>query len=140
MFFVLLCRTKEDFMKTRLTTLAALLLFIAGCAWGRSAKPTVWEAENIPKNYDVLGPVSVTEQKAEKTEDMIQGLAGFISKDGRISDQIPPDVKAALDAKKEVYKDEIFDKLADKAKTYGADAVIAASYVYVPPYASFSSK
>jgi hypothetical protein len=117
-----------------------VVLLAAGCA--ASKKIVVWEgaAGNPPRNYEIVGPVSVTEQVAESGEAMVQGIAGFISKDGRISDQMPPEMRQALDAKKEVYKDMIYDKLADKAREYDADAVIGAEYFYVPPFASFSTK
>ena len=126
----------------RISFLMGFCLLMAGCAsWGGGGrKVVVWETPTIPRSYDVLGPVSVTEQIQEKTEDAIQGLAGFISKDGRISDQVPPDIQTALDAKRDLYKEQIFEKLAEKAKSYEADAIIGANYVYVPPYASFSSK
>ena len=67
-------------------------------------------------------------------------MAAYISKDGRISDQVPQDIKNALEAKKNKYKDMIFEKLGNKAKEYGADAIIEAEYTYVPPYLTFSSK
>ena len=118
------------------------ILLFAGCAstGGNVKKVVIWETANLPRTYDVIGPVSVVEQVSEKTEDMIQGIAGMISKDGRVSDQVPPEIKAALEAKKELYKERIFDKLAEKAKPYDADAVISAEYNYVPAFASFSSK
>ena len=121
-----------------------LLLFIAaGCATTtpQQKKAIVWETKDISRAYEVLGPVSVSEQIKENSADTIQGLAGFISKDGRVSGQIPEDMKAALEVKREKYKEMIFDKLADKAKnSYDADAVIGAEYLYVPPYATFSDK
>ena len=122
--------------------LATTLIFITGCAStpSQSPKVVVWEAKDVSKVHEVIGPVSVSAQVTESTEDMIQGLAGFIGKDGRVADQIPSEMKAALEVKREKYKEMIYDKLANKAKEYGADAIIAAEYMYVPPYASFSSK
>ena len=40
----------------------------------------------------------------------------------------------------ESLKEMIFEKLGAKAKEYGANAVIGADYIYVPAYASFSTK
>ena len=116
------------------------LILTVGCSTTQPTKVMVWETADIPHAYDVIGPVSVNEEVTEKTEDIIQGLAGFIAKDGRISGQVPPETKAALELKREKYKDMIFDKLASKAKEYGADAVIKTEYLYVPPYATFSTK
>ena len=120
----------------------AFTFFYQGCASTPkgSAKVIVWETSDIPRSHQVLGPVSVSEEIKESTGDTIQGLAGFISGDGRISDKIPEDMKKALEVKRMKYKEMIFDKMADKAKEYGADAVIGAEYTYVPPYATFSSK
>jgi len=124
-----------------LFSLAAVLIVLAGCASTQSGnKIVVWESSEVNRPYEVLGPVSVTLDMTEKTEDTIQGLAGFISKDGRVSDQMPPDMKKALDLKSQKYKEMIFEKLGAKAKEYGASAVIGADYVYVPAYASFSTK
>jgi uncharacterized protein YbjQ (UPF0145 family) len=120
-----------------------LVLFLAAaCATGpsQSDKVVIWETKEIPRAHDVLGPVSVNVQVAEEPGEAIQGLAGFITQDGRMSAQIPPEMKAALDIKREKYKEMIFDKLGEKAKPYGADAVIGAEYLYVPPYVSFSQK
>ena len=127
-------------MKRNLGLLFFLLL-ITGCA--TSAKPSkivVWEVTDVQKPHEVIGPVSVSEQITESTEDMIQGIAGFVSKDGRVSGQMPSDMKAALDVKREKYKEMIFEKLGKKAQEYGADAVIGAEYNYIPPFATFSSK
>ena len=118
--------------------LPVFLILIWGCA--TSPKAVIWETQEIPRAYEIIGPVSVAEQITESTEDMIQGLAGFVSQDGRVSSQIPPQMKAALDAKMIKYKDMIFDQLSAKAKSYHADAVIGTEYLYVPPYATFSSK
>ena len=49
-------------------------------------------------------------------------------------------MKAMLDEKRAQYKENIFDKLGQKAKEYGADAVIGAQYTYTPPFVSFSDK
>ncbi len=119
-----------------------IMLFIlaTGCATTRPSKIVVWETTNISRAHDVIGPVSVSDTFVESREDAIQGLAAFITRDGRVSDKIPPDMKIALDVKRERYKEKIFDKLAAKAKEYDADAVIGAEYAYVPPYATFSTK
>ena len=123
-------------------TLFAFFILFAGCA-SVSPKPVklvVWETKEIARPHDVLGPVSINEQITESNEDMIQGIAGFISKDGRISDQIPSEMKTALELKRQKYKEMIFDKLGAKAREYGADAVMGAEYTYIPPYVSFSPK
>ena len=120
--------------------LVGLCFILGACASAPTKKVVVWETENIPRAYDVLGPVSATEQIPEKTEDAIQGLAGFISKDGRISGEVPPDIQKALDIKRDMYKDMIYEKLGKKAQEYEADAIIATEYFYLPPYASFSTK
>ena len=112
-------------------------LFLASCA-STSAKPIIWETDTIERAYNVLGPVSVSEEFTESNEDMIQGLAGFISKDGHVSGQVPPDMQKALDIKRLKYKERIFDKLALRAKEYKADAVINAEYNYIPPFVTFS--
>ena len=116
-----------------------LALTVLGCAT-HPKKLVVWEIKDIPRSYQVLGPVSVSEEMSEKSEDAVGGLAAYISKDGRISDQVPQDIKNALEAKKNKYKEMIFEKLGNKAKEYGADAIIEAEYTYVPPYLTFSSK
>ena len=115
------------------------MMLLEGCM-ATTSKAVIWETKDIPRAYEVIGPVSVSEQISESTEDTVQGLAGFISRDGRVSGQIPPDMKAALDAKREKYKDMIFEKLGVKAKSYDADAVIGAEYRYAPAYATFSAK
>jgi hypothetical protein len=117
-----------------------LMVLLAGCTTASNSKVVVWETKDIPKAYEMVGPISVSEQIFESTEDTIQGLAGYISKDGRISEQIPLDMKAALDAKREKYKEMIFEKLGAKAESYDANAVISAEYHYVPAYVSFSPK
>ena len=128
-------------MKKYFALMMALIIFFGGCAsTNKNYRIVVWETSNIPRAYEVIGPVSVTEDLTEKPEDTIQGLAGFISKDGRISDQMPDDMRKALAAKQMKYKEMIFEKLGDKAREYGADAVIGAEYIYVPAFASFSTK
>jgi len=116
-----------------------LMMLPAGCATTAS-KAVIWETKDIPRAYEVVGPVSVSEQITESAGETIQGLAGYISRDGRVSGQIPPDMKVALDAKREKYKDMIFEKLGTKAETYDADAVIGSEYHYVPAYLTFSDK
>ena len=121
---------------------SAFLIFLVGCATSKSDgyKIKVFESTNISQPHEIIGPISVNEQVAESNEDMIQGLAGYISQDGRVSDQIPQDTKLALKARREKYKEMIYKKLANKGHKEGADAIIGAEYHYVPPYASFSSK
>ncbi len=116
-----------------------LLMLLAGCATAAS-KAIIWETKDIPRKYEVLGPISVSEQISESAGDTIQGLAGYISKDGRVSGQIPPDMKAALDAKGEKYKTIIYEKLTTSAESYHADAVIGSEYHYVPAFISLSAK
>lgn len=120
----------------------AILILTAGCATSKTEGLSikVLETTNLAQPHEIIGPVSVSEQIAEEKEDMIQGLAGFISQDGRVSDQIPKDMQLALKAKREKYKDMLYKKLAKKAKDEGADSVIGAEYHYVPPYATFSPK
>ena len=124
------------------TLLLAFLVFISGCATTSKdeSKIKIFEAKTINQPHEVIGPISVSEQISESNEDMIQGLAGFIAQDGRVSGQIPKETKIALEAKRAKYKEMIFDKLARKAKEEGADAVIATEYTYVPPYATLSTK
>ena len=117
-----------------------LMVLLAGCTTTTPSKVVVWETKDIPRAYEVVGPISVSEQISESAEDTVQGLAGYISKDGRISEQIPPDMKAVLDFKREKYKEMIFEKLGAKAKSYNADAIIGAEYRYVPAYVTLSSK
>jgi uncharacterized protein YbjQ (UPF0145 family) len=105
-----------------------------------SKKAVILETKDIPRAYEVVGPISVSEQISERMEDTVQGLGGFISEDGRVSGQIPPEMKTALDAKRGKYKDMIFEKLGTKARSYDADAVIGAEYSYVPAYVTFSTK
>jgi uncharacterized protein YbjQ (UPF0145 family) len=119
-----------------------LMVLWAGCATTKApdSKVVVWETKDISKAHEVIGPVSVSEQISESMEDTVQGLAGFITKDGRISGQIPAETKAALDTKREKYKEMIFEKLGAKAKASGADAVIGAEYSYAPAYITLSAK
>ncbi len=128
-------------MKMNFAVVMACLMLMSGCAsTSNNYKIVVWETKDIPRAYEVIGPISATEDIAENPEDTIQGLASFISKDGRISDQMPEDMRKALAAKQMKYKEMIFEKMADKAREYGADAVIGAEYIYVPAFASFSTK
>ncbi len=117
-----------------------LMMLLEGCMTTSPSKAVIWETKDIPRAYEVVGPISVSEQISESAVDTVQGLAGYISRDGRVSGQIPPDIKAALDAKREKYKEMIFEKLGAKAKSYDADAVIGTEYLYVPAYATFSQK
>ncbi len=117
------------------------VLLTVGCAsTGGSAKPVIWETATISRANEVVGPVSVREEVTESTAEMLGGLADYISRDGRVSDVIPADTKAALEAKTLKYKEMIFEKLSQKAKEYGADAVIGATYHYVPAYIALSKK
>jgi len=129
-------------MKKTISFFLAGLFLLAGCATTQTKpyKVVVWETTNIPRAYEVIGPISVTEDMQEKTEDTIQGIASFISKDGRVSAEMPADMRKALEVKGQKYKEMIFDKLGAKAREYGASAVIGAEYLYVPAYASFSTK
>lgn len=126
-------------MKKKLAFLL-LIAFLSACASSGGAKMVVWETTEIPRAYEVVGPVSVTLEVAESPQDTIQGLAGFISKDGRISGQIPAEIKTALELRKEKYKEMIFEKLTAKAKEYGAEAVMGAEYTYIPSYITLSNK
>ncbi len=119
--------------------LLGLLILITGCAT-TPTKIVIWETPTVPRAHEVLGPVSVTEEIVEPTGEAIQGLASFISRDGRVSSQIPSEMKTALDAKREKHKEMIYEKLGVKAKEYGADAVMGTEYIYIPPYATFSTK
>lgn len=114
----------------------------AGCATkaANTAKAVIYETATITKAHDVMAPVSVREEIAESREDTIGGLAGYVSKDGRVSDQVPADMKATLETKRLKHKEMIFEKLSVKAKEAGADAVIGAKYSYTPAYATFSTK
>ncbi len=114
------------------------MMLLGGCM--TTSKAVIWKTKDIPRPYEVIGPVSVSEQISESTGDTVQGLAGYISRDGRVSSQIPPDMKAALDAKREKYQDMIFEKLSAKAQPYRADAIIGTEYHYVPAYLTFSAK
>jgi uncharacterized protein YbjQ (UPF0145 family) len=124
---------------SRNAALMALFILVSGCATTKSAdKVTIFETADISRKYEVLGPVDVRDEFAESNSNMLQGLAGYVSSDGRVSDQIPADLKARLDENRAKYKESIFNKLASKAKESGADAVIAAEYKYTPPFVSFS--
>lgn len=128
-------------MKIYIVSGMILMMLLEGCATtSPSSKAVIFETKDIPRAYEVIGPISVSEQISESTMDMVQGLAGYISTDGRVSGQIPPDIKAALDAKREKYKVMIFEKLSASAQTYNADAVIGSEYRYVPAYITFSAK
>jgi len=117
------------------------LMFLAGCATAPEAKKVVvLETTDVTKAYETLGPVSVSEQVAESMGDTVKGLAGYISKDGRIAGQLPADTQAALDAKTQEYKAMMFEKLGTKAQSSDADAVIGAEYHYAPAYVTLSSK
>ncbi len=124
------------------TVILLAVWLAAGCATTSktTAKPVIWETATIAKANEAIGPVSVREEISESAGDMIGGLADYVSKDGRVSDYIPADTKAALETKRLKYKEMIFDKLSLKAKEYGADAVIGASYRYVPGYVALQSK
>lgn len=116
-----------------------LMMLLEGCSTTTS-KVVIWETKDILRAYEVVGPISVSEQISESTADTVQGLAGFISRDGRVSGQIPEDMKIALDARRGKYKDMIFEKLSARAESYHADAVIGSEYHYVPAYVSLSDK
>lgn len=119
-----------------------LVVFFAGCATKSISDPkvVVLETTEVGRAYEVIGPVSVSEQIAESAAETAKGLAGYASKDGRISGQIPSDTKAALDAKTMQYKEMIFEKMGTKAKSFNANAVIGAEYHYVPAYVNLSPK
>jgi|GEM_PF-1571548 len=116
--------------------------FLIGCASTSSStsKIVVWEEKEIARKHEVLGPVSITQELDASGTEMIQGLAQYLSRDGRVSSNMPPDMKAALDAKMAKYRESAFDALAKKAREYDADAVIAAEYTYTPPFVTFSKK
>jgi len=117
-----------------------LMMLLEGCMTTSPSKAVIWETKDIPRAYEVIGPISVSEQISESTMDTVQGLAGYISRDGRVSGQIPPEMKVALDAQREKYKDMIFEKLSASAQSYHADAVIGTEYHYVPAYVTLSAK
>ena len=117
-----------------------LLTAMIGCASSSNSKVLVMEDKEISRKHAVVGPVSISQQLDESGTDMIQGLAQYLSRDGRVSSNMPPEMKAALDAKMAKYKDTAFEALSKKAKEYGADAVIAAEYTYTPPYVTLSPK
>ncbi len=125
-------------MKTYIVSGMFLMMLVGGCT--TTSKAVIWETKDIPRAYEVVGPISVSEQISESTGDTIQGLAGYLSRDGRVSGQIPSDMKVALDAKREKYKDMIFEKLSASAKSYDADAIIGTEYHYVPAYITLSAK
>lgn len=116
-----------------------LVILLAGCATTKtSAKVAIFETPDISRKYEALGPVDVRDEFAESNSNIFQGLASYVSSDGRVSDQIPAEMKARLDENRAKYKESIFNKLGAKAKDLGADAVIAAEYKYTPPFISFS--
>ncbi len=117
-----------------------LLAVMAGCASNSKTKVLVMEDKGISRPHKTLGPVSITQEKEESNADMVQGLAQYFSRDGRVSANMPPEMKAALDAKAVKYKESAFEALSKKAKEYGADAVIAAEYTYTPPFITLSKK
>ncbi len=117
-----------------------LLAVMAGCATNSNAKVLVLEDKEISRSHKVLGPVSISQEIEETNMDMMQGLAQYFSRDGRVSDNMPPEMKAALDAKIAKYKETAFEALSQKAKEYGADAVIAAEYTYTPPFITLTKK
>ncbi len=128
-------------MNMNLLRVMFLSLLITGCATGSVKKAVIWETDTIPRQYELLGPISLREEVSESTEDTIGGIADFMSKDGRVSDRIPADMKAALESKRLKYKEMVFDKLGTKARNeYDADAVIGVDYRYIPPFVSFSRK
>ena len=129
----------EKKMKYYILSGMFFMMLLEGCMTTAS-KAVIWETKDIPRAYEVIGPVSVSEEISESMGDTIQGLAGYISRDGRVSGQMPPEMKAALDARREKYKDMIFEKLSARAQSYHADAVIGSEYHYVPAYATFSAK
>ena len=119
-----------------------LVVLMAGCATkdASGSKIVVLETSDVTRAHDVMGPVSVSEQVAESAADTLKGLAGYATRDERVSSQIPSDTKAALNAKAVQYKEMIFEKLGTKAQSAGADAVIGARYHYVPAYVNLSQK
>ncbi len=132
---------KDKFNQNFRKTLGAIMLVIlfAGCATFKSTgKAAIFETKDISRQYEVIGPVDVRDEFAESNSNTLQGIAAYVASDGRVSENIPADMKATLDEKKMKYRDSIFDKLGSKAKEQGADAVIAAEYKYTPPYVSFS--
>ncbi|OQA57310.1 MAG: hypothetical protein BWY42_00646 [Candidatus Omnitrophica bacterium ADurb.Bin277] len=128
-------------MKFYVAAGVAVMVLWAGCATkAEPRKVVVLETRDITKAHEVLGPVSVSEQIAESMEDTVKGLAGYVSRDERVSGVIPADTQAALDAKTQQYKEMIFEKLGAKARSSDADAVIGAEYHYAPAYVTLSSK
>ncbi|MBN1689218.1 MAG: hypothetical protein JW893_08965 [Candidatus Omnitrophica bacterium] len=57
-----------------------LMVLSAGGMTTKASRVVVWETQDIPRTYEVVGPVSVSEQISESTGDRVQGLAGYISK------------------------------------------------------------
>ncbi len=117
-----------------------LLAMMIGCASTPNSKVLVMEDKEIARKHNVIGPVSISQELDGSGTDTIQGLAQYLSRDGRVSANMPPEMKAALDAKMAKYKDVAFEALSKKAKEYGADAVIAAEYTYTPAYINLSPK
>lgn len=117
-----------------------LMAVMIGCASGSNSKVLVMEDKSITRKHEIIGPVSISQELDETGADMLQGLAQYISRDGRVSSNIPPEMKASLDAKMAKYKESAFEALSKKAKEYDADAVIAAEYTYTPPFITFSRK
>ncbi len=115
-----------------------LAVFMTACA--SASKIVVWEDKDISRKHEILGPVSISQELDESSGDMIQGLAQYLSRDGRVSSNMPPEMKVALDNKLAKHKESAFEALAKKAKKYDADAVIAAEYTYTPPFVTFSRK
>ena len=115
-------------------------VLLSSCASTSNSKIVVFEDKTISRAHKELGPVTITQELDESGADMLQGLAQYISRDGRVSSNIPPAMKASLDAKMTKYKETAFADLAKKAKEYGADAVIGAEYTYTPPFITFSKK
>ena len=127
-------------MKNKILITFFSLLVFAGCATTPATSEIfVWETKDIGRTYEVIGPISVVEEIAE-SDGMMQGLAAFITKDGRLSDKIPAEMKTAIELRKEKYKEMIFAKLSEKAKKYKANAIIEAEYTYIPALMTLSTK
>jgi hypothetical protein len=110
----------------------------AGCAV--SPRPLIWETGTVTRAHDVIGPVSVYEEVEESPGEMMQGIAQYLGKDGTISEHMPAEMKVVLEARKVRYKEQIFEKLAEKAQDSQADAVINTKYTYLPSGMSLSNK
>lgn len=118
-----------------------LLAVMIGCAsTNPNAKVLVLEDKEVSQKHTVLGPVSITQEVEETNVDMAQGLAQYFSRNGLLSGALPPEMKAALDAKIAKYKETAFEALSKKAKESHADAVIAAEYTYTPPFVNLTKK